>query len=611
MNFRNSFAASLVLACTLTAAHAQVAAPAAPTDLKKVVEHLASPELEGRMTGSKGAAAAADYLADQLKTLGYEPGGDGGAYLQKFEFSAGVTAKDGENKLSFASADGVTTTVEAGSDFQPLGFTGNANVSGDIVFAGYGLRVPGKENGYDSYAGIDVKEKIVLVLRYVPEDVAQERRAELNRYAGLRYKAMLAREHGAKALMVVSGPNSPGSGELVSIQADAGLSGSELPAVSITSGTAALLFAAAGKDIKAIQTQLDKENPHAETGFTFSNVKAELATSVDRLRKPDNNVVGILKPTGNSKEYVVIGAHYDHLGHGEAGAMKRKGEETDIHYGADDNASGCAVVLEIARQLAELQQEDSGKDRRGVVVGFWSGEEIGIIGSSHFSDKPPVEIKDVAAYFNFDMVGRLRDNKLSVQAVGSSPVWKGLLEKLNVAAGFNLGIQEDPYLPTDTTAFYPKGVPSLNFFTGSHEDYHRPTDTADKLDYEGMERIGDFATKIIAKVVSDTKRPEYAKVEQKAQGGGRDNVRVYIGSIPDYTSEISGVKLSGVRAGSPAEKAGLKANDVITEFAGQKIANIYDYTYALDAAKIGQALNVSVVRDGTTVTLSVTPEARK
>lgn len=593
---------------------AQVVAEAPATSaLRADVEYLAGPETEGRMTGTAGATKAAEYLVNELKTAGYQPGGENGTYLQKFEFSAGVKPLPASNKLEFSVNDGEsTTTAELGKDFMPLGFTSNETTSGEVVFAGYGLRAPGTDNGYDSYAGLDVKDKIVLVLRYVPEEVSQERRAELNRYAGLRYKAMLAREHGARALIVVSGPNSPGDGELVSIQADAGNSGSGIPAISVTSETASLLFAAAGKDLKEVQSALDTENPHAESGFTLSKVSVNVGTGVERLHKPDNNVIGVLPPTGGSKEYIVLGAHYDHLGYGEAGAMKRKGEEDKIHFGADDNASGCGVVMEMARQLAEMQKDaDSSKPRRGVIVGFWSGEEVGIIGSSHYADNPTFPMEDTVAYINFDMVGRLRDNKLNIQGVGSSPAWTKLAERFNVMAGFSLNLQEDPYLPTDATAFYPKGVPVLNFFTGSHEDYHRPTDTVDKLDFEGMDRIAEFAAKIANAVVTDEKRPEYVKVEKKQDGAGRDALRVYIGSIPDYTQDVPGVKLSGTRAGSPADKAGIQAGDIITEFAGQKITNIYDYTYALDAAKIGQPLNVVIDRSGTSMTLVVTPEARK
>jgi hypothetical protein len=292
--------------------------------------------------------------------------------------------------------------------------------------------------------------------------------------------------------------------------------------------------------------------------------------------------------------------------------MARAGEESQIHVGADDYASGVAAMMELAAVLNSEKEKAPEKFRRGIIFAAWSGEEIGIIGSSSFIENPPVDVSKVAAYVNFDMVGRLRDNKLSLQAVGSSKLWRKLIEKRNVAAGFNLVLQDDPYLPTDVTAFYPKRVPVLNFFTGAHEDYHRPTDTPDKINYEGMQRVVEFARLLISDVVQAPERPDFARVERKDQGGGsRDSLRTYLGTIPDYTTEVQGVKISGVRAGSPAEKAGLKGGDVIVEFAGQKIVNIYDYTYALDAAKIGQSLKVAILRDGKRVELDVTPETRK
>jgi hypothetical protein len=209
------------------------------------------------------------------------------------------------------------------------------------------------------------------------------------------------------------------------------------------------------------------------------------------------------------------------------------------------------------------------------------------------------------------MVGRLRTNRLSLQGVASSPIWTKLIERRNIAAGFSLNLMEDPYLPSDTTAFYPKGIPVLAFFTGSHDDYHRPTDDGETLDYDGIERITKFASLLVHDLAGGEKRPEYAKVERTNAPGARDALRAYLGTIPDYATDVKGVKLSGVRGGSPAEKAGLQGGDVIVEFAGQKIANIYDYTYALDAAKIGQPLKVKVLRKEEPVEITVTPEARK
>jgi len=450
----------------------------------------------------------------------------------------------------------------------------------------------------------------------VPEEVDSKRRAELNRFAGLRYKAMHARDHGAKAVLFVTGPTSPNAGELINMSSDSSLLGSGLPIMSISSNVVNALLAPAGKDLRQLQAALDQENPHAEGGFVLTNTRVRLAAGVEHIRKPDRNVLGLLQPGSPSAaagpaEYLMAGAHYDHLGRGESGAMNRKGEETLIHPGADDNASGVATLLELAGTLVAERAKNPGAFPRGIIFAAWSGEELGLIGSSWFAEHPLLPLTNVVAYLNFDMVGRLRDNKLNLQGVGSSPVWAKLIEKRNVAAGFTAALQDDPYLPSDTTALYPKGIPVLEFFTGSHEEYHRPADKPDTLNYEGMARITRLARGMLVDL-EKAERPAYAQVARRdSETGSRENLRAYIGSIPDYAAEVQGVKLSGVRAGGPADKAGLKGGDVIVEFAGSKITSIYDYTYALDAVKIGQPVNVVVLRDGQRVLLTVMPEARK
>jgi hypothetical protein len=397
---------------------------------------------------------------------------------------------------------------------------------------------------------------------------------------------------------------------------DSILAGSNIVAASISGRVADALLAATGKSLKTLQAELDQENPHAaDVRFAVPNVRIELTSRVERIKKTDRNVVAVIPPANGGAapvEYVMLGAHYDHLGRGETGGFGIKGEENQIHNGADDNASGVAAMLELAAALAQDRRERPADFSRGVIFSFWSGEELGLVGSTHFAEKPLTPLPGVSAYLNFDMVGRLRENKLTLQGVGSSTAWKKLIERRNVAAGFNLTLQDDPYLPTDTTPFYPKGVPVLAFFTGSHENYHRPADDTDTLNYEGLERIGRFARQLTLDLAKDGPRIDYAKVERTAgNAGSRDTVRAYLGTIPDYASDIAGVKLTGARGGSPADKAGLKAGDIIVEFAGQKIANIYDYTYALDAVKIGEPVKVAVMRDGRRLEVSIVPEARR
>ncbi len=582
-------------------------------DLRREVTWLADEKRDGRMTGSPGAQASAAWLADYFRGLGLKPLGKD--FFFPFEFNSGERVLPEKTQLEIATDGKPAQKAKLEQDFRPLSFSENGRVEGDVVFAGYGLKVSeGSGAHYDSYEGLDVKGKIALILRYVPENVNPARRAQLNRYAGLRYKAMLAREHGAKGVLFVTGPNSPNAGELLALTNDGTSAGSGIVAASIDAQTAAALLAPGGKTLKELQSALDDENPHAPPGFTLPKIKATLACGIEHLKKNDRDVVAVLPPgPGGSDEYVMVGAHYDHLGHGGGSSLGRSGEETKIHPGADDNASGVAWVMELAAALAQEKAEHPEKFKRGIIFGCWSGEEIGLIGSAAFSEHPPVPLNKIIAYLNADMVGRLRENKLTVQGVGSSTVWRRLLEKRNVAAGFNLSLQDDPYLPTDETSFYLKNVPALNFFTGAHEDYHRPTDTAEKLNYEGLERVAQFSEQIVNDLVQTPTRPDLAKVERSGPpgGGGRETLRAYLGTIPDYTTEVKGVKLSGVRGASPAEKGGVQGGDVIVEFGGQKIANIYDYTYALDAAKIGQPLKMTVERNGQRVTLTVTPEARK
>jgi Tol biopolymer transport system component len=580
--------------------------------MRAAVEYLASEPLAGRMTGTKGTEKAAGFIADKLAKNGLEPLGNSPSFFQSFEFSAGVTVVPDQCELVVAQPGPEARrefSVEV--DFRPLSFTANGAAGGEVVFAGYGLSVPGQGGqGYDSYAGLDVSNKVVMVLRYVPEEVSPNRRQELNRYAGLRYKAMIAREKGARALLVVTGPNSPNSGALAPLSFDSSLSGSEIVAASINLEAAQAILAASGQDLKTVQSALDKEDPHAMGSFAVPNTRVTVRTTVERLRKTDRNVVALLPPSPGVKEYVMVGAHYDHLGLGENRSLEAK-EGGQIHPGADDNASGVALVLELAASLAAEKKQFPDRLRRGIIFAFWSGEELGLIGSSHFAEHPPVSLDNVVAYVNFDMVGRLRENRLMLQGIGSSSAWRRLIEKRNVAAGFDLVLQDDPYLPTDVTAFYPRQVPVLNFFTGSHEDYHRPSDTADTLNYEGLERITRFARAIVRDLAMDAGRPDYVKVERTDRGGNRDGLRIYLGTVPDYSSGDAGLKIAGTGGGSPAEKAGLRKGDVIVELAGQKVANIYDFMFAMEGLKIGEPAGIVVLREGERVSLRIVPETRK
>jgi hypothetical protein len=488
-------------------------------------------------------------------------------------------------------------------------------VSGPVVFAGYGIVVPDSQNfGYDSYATLDVKDKVVLVLRYFPEDAEPKTKGILARYSDLRYKAMAARQRGARAVLVATGPRSPNAGQTVPMTFDTAIAGSGIVAASISGSVADALFGALGDDTKtlgAAQKRLDSGNPH-EAGFAMPGVTVTIKTDVVREQRTGANVAGYLPATapkgGVSKPWIAIGAHYDHLGRGDHGnSLASKEESGQVHHGADDNASGSAAVLALGERLAGLNAPRT----RNVLLQFWSGEELGLIGSTAFVNAPPVPLDQIAAYFNFDMVGRMEANKLMLQATGTSAEWPRLIEQANVVAGFDLVMQSDPYQPTDVATFNQAGVPALNFFTGTHADYHKPSDTADKIAYDELDRIVAFAATIVQRVAAMDQPPVFVKVEPPATGAGRAGIRVFTGTIPDYASEVKGLLLGGVVAGGPAEKAGLQKGDVVVEIAGQTIANVYDYTYALELLKIDEPAKLIYVRGGERRETTLTPTARR
>jgi hypothetical protein len=587
-------------------------------DARAHVEFLASDACGGRLTGSLGALRAAFYIMGAYVNARLQPISGADGYSQPFEFTAGVEMVPGRAKmeipLGLGASDGFRS-CKLDEDFRPVAFSANGAVEGEVVFVGYGIVQPqSRGEGYDSYVGLDVTGKIVLALRHLPEDITPERRQELSIYASDRYKARLAADRGAGGFLLVTGPNSPHPGRLVKLRRNDRVSAGPVVAVSISGDLAERLLKLAHlDDLETLQTAHDDGtiNPHVER--VLKGVRVRVAAELRRVRKTCDNVIGVLPPTGGATDYVMVGAHYDHIGDGVGlGSLARQGEEGQIHNGADDNASGTAAVLELAAAVADARRNaDDTAPRRGVIFACWSGEELGIIGSSRFAADPPIPLENIVAYFNFDMVGRMRGDKLVVQAVGSSPVWPDMIRQCAENADFNLTTQDDPYLPTDITAFYTKGVPGLSFFTGSHQDYNRPTDDADTLNYEGLERIATLAKCLIEETTAPDIEIAYIRVKRATPAGPRGGVRAYTGTIPDYaTSDVEGVLLSDVRAGGPAEKAGLKGGDVIVEFAGRKISNLQDYSDALIGVKIGRPVKVVVQRDGERLSFTITPTVR-
>ena len=445
-----------------------------------------------------------------------------------------------------------------GSDqVKAFAFSETGEVRGELYFAGYGIRVPESAGvRYDSYAGHEVRDKVVVVLRYFPDDVEDETRSVLNRHADFRSKASAARDQGAAGMVMITGPGSEGAGELAPDGFDISAPGSQgILAVSIDGAAGDRLFAGTGVSLAEVQRSLDSGEVDAGS-FPLPGF-ATLAVDLERTPTSGANVVGILPAADGSLDppYVAVGAHYDHLGMGGGGSLNPHAPPA-VHPGADDNASGTAAVLALARTVADSPLA------RPVLVGFWSGEESGLLGSRAFL-RDAIRPDQLAAYINLDMVGRLEENRLTVQAMGSSSVWPGIVERANVPGGFDLALSDDPYLPTDSSAFNSESVPTLNLFTGTHPDYHRPSDTADKLNYEGLARIARFTGLVARRVAESDPVPEFVEVERAPETAtSRVSLRAYTGTIPEYATEIEGLLLGGVMAvGRPKRRGCRRGRD--------------------------------------------------
>lgn len=600
----------------------EFAADITAADMRRHVEYLASDALEGRATGTKGEALATAYAAQLFESFGLEPCGANGAWLHAFEFTAGVALGDA-NRIEITGAD--VPALKPAKNWTPLTFssTGDFKATG-IVFAGYGIEAPaGRDDkgrvvdAYSSYFHLDVKDKWVMMFRYSPEGHSQEERVRMAQYSSLRFKTLTAREKGARGIIIVSGPTSKANQQLVPMSFDASMASSGIAAISIDDDLAAALLKPAGKDLKAVQEKLD--TGAQEQGFDLPGVTIAANIDIRQEKRTGHNVLGRLKaPGGSAEPALVIGAHIDHLGAvGGPDSRAADPQRHAIHHGADDNASGMAGVLEIAQAMAGQAKEGKLVLKRDVIFAGWSGEEIGLLGSNAWCRDMAASSGDVnakltarlCANLNMDMIGRMRSSVM-LQGLGSSEWWAGEIERRNAVTALPVQTQQDCYLPTDSSTFYLRGVPILNAFTGSHDDYHKPSDTPEKVNYEGAATISRFMMLVGRSLASSQDEPPYREMK-KPTDAGRGGLRVYLGTIPDYSQEgVEGVKLSGVSAIGPAAKAGLKAGDVITKLAGKDIKNIYDYTFIMGVLKIGQETDMEIMRDGKKVELKITPGSR-
>ena len=690
-NFFFSFLLSLSLIVSISA---QTAKPdLVEQNLRKHVSYLASDNLEGRRTGEKGATSAAGYVANMFANYKLKGGfAEKGKvnFLQPFPYTTAITL-GAENRLMLTTPSN-NRVAELHADWMPFGASPNANLSNvETVFAGYGI-VSSEANRND-YAGKNVTGKAVFAFDGSPEkDNPHNITARFNIHA----KAKIAKDKGAAALILISRETNFSSDKQTKLDYDPTLGETAVPVVIVSRSVGAMMLGG------------EEELKKAEKGETLApnNLKTLIKVNLNKKSGQSYNVIGILEGTDAilKNEAIVIGAHYDHLGFGGAGSLAAN--STEIHHGADDNASGVAALIELARKFSAAKN-----NKRTLIFIAFGGEEEGLLGSKYYVNNPVFPLENTAAMINMDMVGRLNQNKLTIGGIGTASEWKSLVEEFNkklfpqvsaedekfkasiekalrdkgfqdieieVKNGlatlrgtveetklaevmqivyeirpprilnqlivqkkdssqkqqnpsvvfaekarsgdwlnsinpkpFNLQLNEDGFGPSDHSSFYGKKIPVLFFFTGTHLDYHKPTDTAEKINYAGLSQITTYVSEIVKAVDLNPKKPTYTVAKSSGMSGGRTGFNVSLGTIPSYAESNDGLILDGVRDNSPAAKAGIKAGDKIIKLAGKEIRNVSDYTVVLGEMKAETEYEIVVMRGNEKLSLKIIPAARK
>jgi hypothetical protein len=529
----------------------------------------------GREVGSAGARCAGDYIASQFQAVGLTPAGAGNSFFQSFDVQMG-SLLGAENELALADERLVLQ-----SDWVPFGFSTSGAVTAPLIYGGHGVSQPGSED--DRYAHLDLSGKIVVIEAADPHGSGQTTLA-----GDPHFKASIAARRGALGVLILL---DEGRALPDPVQ-------ERRPSVPAVAAAVAVEHA-------------QRLREAAEAGETI-----ELRVSVEPRMLEARNVVGLLEGSDPSLEgeVVVLGAHYDHLGLGGDGSLAPDAQA--IHNGADDNASGTAALIEVARRMAAAEARPS----RSVLFLAFTGEEKGLWGSARYVAEPLLPLGNTTAMINMDMVGRLRNSTLTVYGTGSAEEWPTLLAEVNAAQPEPLVISPIPdgFGPSDQSSFYAKGIPVLHFFTNTHAEYHRPEDDWQLINAEGMERVVEYVGSVTSKLAGTTTSEAVALtlVEGSpdphggampaAEAGERPGrgYGAYLGTIPDMTPQDFGVRITGVREESPAQQAGLQGGDVIVEFAGREISDLYAYTYALRDHKPGDAVLIVVLREGERVRLN-------
>jgi hypothetical protein len=575
--------------------------------MRNDITYLASDELEGRGVTTKGINLAADFIAGEFKKAGLKPAGKNADYFQPFSIVTGAAKLEEPNSLKLHGPKGEEIELKMGDQFIPIGLSESGKVKADIAFVGYGATAAKLD--YDDYKNIDVAGKIVIVLRKTPRSENIKDGFEGGKdgpHASLQSKLVNALGHKAAAVFIVNDYETAKSGDkLMDFSYTANSRQSlGIPAVQITRTLVdQMLQSTLNTTLREREKDIDESMKPASA--IMKGWSADLDVNVKREKSNVKNVIGVIEGSGPlAKETVVIGAHYDHLGYGGSGSgsLDRGKNKPQIHHGADDNGSGTTTVLELARRFGEMPNREG---RRLVFMTF-TGEESGLLGSAYYCNNPIYPLADTVAMINLDMVGRVRPDmksskdKIFVYGTGTDKGFDKLLTDINQKYDFMMQKTAGTRMAggsSDHASFYAKKVPVIFFFSGNHTDYHRPSDTADKINVEGMAKVADLTEELIEHLVHQPNRPEYVKTDGgPSVSPGRNGPRM--GIMPSYGDDKDGVLLEGVSKDAPAEKAGLKEGDRIVEIGGKPVKNLEVYMVLMSSQKKGDTIEIGFIRDG-------------
>ncbi|WP_397569509.1 M28 family peptidase [Schlesneria sp. T3-172] len=626
------------------------------------IKFLASDDLEGRGVGTSGLNIAAQFIKTEFAKAGLAVDRVDGDAFQKFDIATGSKLV-GTNSLRLVGPEGTTIELKIGDDVEGCSFGGSGKFDGDVVFCGYGIDA--SDEGYNDFEGIDVEGKVIIVLRRNPRqsDPSSPFASThgISRHADLRTKMTNAAAQKAAAVLFVNDPysgrkaaetrreNLYSAHEKVSLAAEAFLSAdandvekfnearNQLaeatnqaksiraaaeksdddplmkfgyagsgenkafpPAFHISIKTCDQILASLKTDLSKLEAEID--STHKPKSMAVTGWRAQGELNVEKVRADVSNVIGVIDGEGPlADETIVIGAHYDHVGRGGQNSLAPG--STEIHNGADDNASGTVTLLELARRFGE-KARIAKPSRRLVFIAF-TGEELGLLGSARYCKEPVFPLDTTIAMLNMDMVGRLKDDKLIVYGTGTSPRWEPELKQFNGDAGFKLIFKPEGIGPSDHASFYAKKIPVLHFFTGEHADYHKPTDDWEKINIEGVSRVANLMEAMIDATLRQSERPAYVEVQGNSTPG-RGGSRPYVGTIPEFGNEEPGYAISGVSAGGPAQKGGLKGGDRIVKLGPHPVSNLDDFDAALRKFAPGDVVDFTVIRDKQEQTFKVT-----